>query len=63
MKKTVQRSILHFEASMNSPYTRNMYRSRLNTFVEHLGMDSKSVFVFDELVKTPIPCTVKVVVL
>jgi integrase len=55
MKKTVQRSILHFEASMNSPYTRNMYRSRLNTFVEHLGMDSKSVFVFDELVKTPIP--------
>jgi len=55
MKKTVQRSILHFEASLNSPYTRNMYRSRLNTFVEHLGMDSKSVFVFDELVKTPIP--------
>ena len=55
MKKTVQRSILMMENGCKSPYTRNEYRVRLNRFVEKLGMDSKSAFTFDELIKIPVP--------
>ena len=55
MKKTVQRSILMMENGCKSPYTRNEYRVRLNKFVEKLGMDSKSDFTFDELIKNPVP--------
>jgi site-specific recombinase XerD len=51
MKKTTQRSILMMESGCKSPYTRNVYRHRLNQWVEHLGMDSDSPFVFDELIK------------
>ena len=51
MKKTTQRSILMMENGCKSPYTRNVYRHRLNQWVEHLGMDSDSPFVFDELIK------------
>ena len=54
MKKTVQRSILMMENGCKSPYTRNEYRVRLNRFVEKLGMDSKSAFTFDELIKIPV---------
>ena len=42
MKKTTQRSILMMENGCKSPYTRNVYRHRLNQWVEHLGMDSDS---------------------
>ena len=55
MKKTVQRSILMMESGCKSPYTRNEYRVRLNRFVEYFGMDSKSAFTFDELLKLPVP--------
>ena len=54
MKKTTQRSILMMENGCKSPYTRNEYRVRLNRFVEKLGMDSKSAFTFDELIKIPV---------
>lgn len=55
MKKTVQRSILMMENGIKSPYTRNVYRHRMNQWVEHLGMNSDSPFVFDELLKVPVP--------
>ena len=54
MKKTTQRSILMMENGCKSPYTRNVYRHRLNQWIEYLGMDSHSAFVFDELIKIPI---------
>jgi len=48
------RTILNFENGIKSAYTRNMYRSRLNAFVEYFEMDIRLQSSFDELVKIPI---------
>ena len=49
MDKEIQRSILMFENGCHSPYTRNMYRSKLDQFREHFHIKD-----FDSLIRMSI---------